>query len=359
MPRPPLFNYCYYCNKPLVLLLVCLVLMPAAELAAQLAIPTNYEMLVSCKKQVQSQYVFDQIDELKQIDYNDLQSWSEVTLQDKYYLCDLVTPHVLTTVVGQTGLTPDYLSGNYVFWQDSLGLSVYDHNYNLVEYQEYSEGYREVYNNESKFRFFHFGIPSVERLASISGDGLSYSFDSNGILEVTTSRQTFIYDKERLRIVEILRDSTGQQTYKVIKKYKRLIEIDPSYTGNPSDVVPTFIREEKPTNTVTGLCATQIRTTTYEDYRIVQHNCQQLSNRSVHADLLITPNPVPESLIVKLPGEFLCDISITSVTGQVLITRSQLAGEAKLDVDHLQSGTYILKAQAADGSNLTSKFIKL
>lgn len=303
-------------------------------------------------------YVTDQLDQKEQIDYNDLQPWSETIHENKYYFCYTPAPHVLTTIVDQAGLTPDFLSGEHIFWSDSISTTVFDKNYQQVFYKAYTETDKEIYNSSTQRRFFRFGMPSLERLASISGDGVTYNIDANGVLELTTLNKTLVYDQTRLRYIKIVRDSTGQEVHRTTRRYRLVKDIDPTYSGDPSDAVPEYIREERRITTTSGLCATEILTTTYTDYTIIENPCSHTRSQVEATEVSFSPNPVDEILNVSfesLAGP--CQVTISSITG-IPITKTSMQRSSAILVGHLTPGAYILKVESASGSTTVSKFIK-
>jgi beta-glucanase (GH16 family) len=95
------------------------------------------------------------------------------------------------------------------------------------------------------------------------------------------------------------------------------------------------------------------------DYvRVYQQTALETPNVLKGNDLVLFPNPVSDELTLKSNGNLIgATISINSLLGQELETFTLNSEEKMLNLNHYQSGIYILKVNSSKGIQ-SYKFIK-
>ena len=80
-------------------------------------------------------------------------------------------------------------------------------------------------------------------------------------------------------------------------------------------------------------------------------------NNEVDDKLSVFPNPANHTLSVRVVGSDINKIMINNLTGQTLYNETSTSNPSRINIAHLSSGIYLLKAENAYGVN-TVKFIK-
>src|SRR5690554_2494722 len=90
-------------------------------------------------------------------------------------------------------------------------------------------------------------------------------------------------------------------------------------------------------------------------------NCKSFSNainwtvsviKEDNFSLIVFPNPVKNKLNLKSSGQIITHFEITTITGQKLINKSINTQEHSVDIEHLSSGTYLIKVQSPHGTEV-------
>jgi hypothetical protein len=77
-------------------------------------------------------------------------------------------------------------------------------------------------------------------------------------------------------------------------------------------------------------------------------------------DVIISPNPTSNFIDISSDKNIISAISITSYTGQILVSKSNLESvNERIDLTNMQSGVLFVTTNLKDGSVITKKIIKI
>ena len=162
--------------------------------------------------------------------------------------------------------------------------------------------------------------------------------DSNNSLHIKNANNELVLNVENLYISKIYYDENNNEDYRVENTYKINLE---------NNLIPNEAVEVYKNKTSNNINYDKIEFVSYSNYKMFKN---ELIDPIKEPNINLYPNPVIDELNIKLSSsKFLnsdkLNIEITDVEGKIILNKQliNVSDFVKLNVDHLESGIYLIQ----------------